>query len=314
MHPEPETVLVVEPETSQQAIAIDGLQKAGLRASVAASGRDALAALADVVPEAILVDWDLPDMTAADLLADIASNARLGSVPAIVIVSPRDPGRIDTAVAAGALDVIRKPLDAAELRARVGAALRAAALGEECRLRSVKDPLTGLLNRRAILERFGEEFDRAHRYTREMAVAIVDVDHFGYVCETYGRPVGDRLLVQLAEYLTESTRSCDFVARWNDDSSFMLVLPETPLDAAGLVLERIRRELPPTIRPPMSNGGAMTISAGVVAPTPGRFRSPAGLLQAAQEELQAAKAAGRNRVSVLGTGPLPVIDTERRAA
>ena len=152
------------------------------------------------------------------------------------------------------------------------------------------DPLTGLLNRRGLEERFGVELARSIREKRPLAVVAVDIDHFNRVNDDHAHQAGDRALVWLSSVLCEQTRGADIVARAGGEE-FVIVLPGTDGMAAHEFAERLRRVV--------EVGGdaeiPLTISAGVAsALAPSTAHT---LLGAADRALYAAKHAGRNRVS-----------------
>ena len=168
-------------------------------------------------------------------------------------------------------------------------AARNAKLVERLTAESRVDPLTGLLNRRGLEERFGVEIARAVRDGRPLAVVAIDVDHFKRINDEHGHQAGDRALVWLSSLLCEQTRGADIVARVGGEE-FVIVLPGADGPSTLEFAERLRHviedadaELP------------MTISAGVAsALAPSTAHT---LLGAADRALYAAKHAGRNRVS-----------------
>jgi diguanylate cyclase (GGDEF)-like protein len=151
------------------------------------------------------------------------------------------------------------------------------------------DPLTGLLNRRGLEERFAVELARAKRDQRSLSVVAVDVDHFKRVNDEHGHQAGDRALVWLASMLCEHTRGADIVARVGGEE-FVIVLAGADGPSTLELAERLRAAI--------EDGDAeipFTISAGVAsALAPSTAHT---LLGAADRALYAAKHDGRNRVS-----------------
>ena len=170
-----------------------------------------------------------------------------------------------------------------------GLASRNARLVARLTLESRIDPLTGLLNRRGLQERFAVELARAKREQRPLAVVAVDIDHFKRVNDAHGHQAGDRALVWLASMLCEHTRGADIVARVGGEE-FVVVLPGADGPSTLEFAERLREAI--------EDGEAeipLTISAGVAAAlAPSTAHT---LLGAADRALYAAKHAGRNRVS-----------------
>ena len=161
--------------------------------------------------------------------------------------------------------------------------------------------LTGLFRRESILEILDREWNRAHRYDRPLAVAVADLDHFKSINDRHGHLNGDLVLQRVAAELTSLLRETDFVGRYGGEE-FLIVLPETTLEGARSLAEKVRRRLEEVeIR---LEGGAqarVTTSLGVASRSEVRADARSrgrALIAAADEALYAAKNAGRNRVEI----------------
>lgn len=162
------------------------------------------------------------------------------------------------------------------------------------------DPLTQVLNRRALTDRLEEEMERTRRYDSVVTALMVDIDHFKAINDTHGHLVGDDVLREVAGLLQRAVRSVDLVARYGGEE-FVVVLPETALEGATVFAERIREQM---AEHPFATRGSrplhLTASIGVASfPSPG-VESVEELLSLADEALYRAKAGGRNRVTVAG--------------
>lgn len=118
-------------------------------------------------------------------------------------------------------------------------------LGEisAARREATTDPLTGLVNRRAMAVRIGQALAEGERYPeRTFSVAMIDLNNFKWFNDTYGHPAGDELLQELGRVLSLSIRDSDLASRWGGDE-FLLLLPQTDPDAAAVMLERVTAEL-----------------------------------------------------------------------
>jgi diguanylate cyclase (GGDEF)-like protein len=182
-----------------------------------------------------------------------------------------------------------------KLRARLAAQKNeladALALNREL---ATRDALTGLLNRRAMVELLAREHPRIVRGQGPLAVALIDIDWFKRINDGLGHGAGDEVLRRFAAVLKGQLRAADALARWGGEE-FLLLMPGTHLDDAGVVLERLRREV--------CDGAAfdgiaadlkVSFSAGVVEVAEGESQDAA--IDRADRALYQAKQNGRNRV------------------
>jgi diguanylate cyclase (GGDEF)-like protein len=167
-------------------------------------------------------------------------------------------------------------------------------------LMSITDPLTGLLNRRYLEERFAEEVERSKRYHYPLSFVMIDIDGFKSYNDTFGHQAGDDILRATAQCIRGSLRNFDVAARYGGEE-FSLVLPETEVTAATALAERLRREVErqlgaesPVARRPV------TISVGVASLGP-VLQTTHKVMRAADQALYAAKKQGKNRVIVYNT-------------
>jgi diguanylate cyclase (GGDEF)-like protein len=176
-------------------------------------------------------------------------------------------------------------------------------LGEaESRIRELAatDEVTGLRNRRFVLERLQEEVVRSHRYRRPLSCILFDVDHFKRVNDTLGHAAGDVVLEAVGRAVLEECRSIDVVARYGGDE-FLILLPETDGGAAGRLAERLRRAVGTLA---VMHGGralGVTASFGVASLDGSGDESPEEaevLLRRADQALYSAKRQGRNAVAL----------------
>lgn len=162
---------------------------------------------------------------------------------------------------------------------------------------SVTDELTGLANRRHLDDELEREVRRHERHKHAFGVLMLDVDRFKALNDTHGHPAGDAVLTQLARVLEECTRKGDTVARFGGEE-FLVILPETPIEGATLLAERIRAATE-GYRFAIEESGAelkVTVSIGV-AIFPQEGRTPELLIAAADQALYRSKQDGRNRVT-----------------
>ena len=163
-------------------------------------------------------------------------------------------------------------------------------LEEALRYEAHHDTLTGLYNRRTILETLDREMGRAHRYGGSVALMMFDLDHFKVINDRFGHEAGDRVLREIARQTQQELRSADLLGRWGGEE-FIAVLPETELEAAGSLAERIRQAVAEVA---FDAVGEVNVSLGVTAVEPRESRDE--LLKRLDNALYRAKTQGRNRV------------------
>ncbi len=165
---------------------------------------------------------------------------------------------------------------------------------EELERLSVTDGLTGLFNRRRLMEAVTDEARRSQRLKHTFALLMVDVDHFKKYNDSFGHLAGDGVLSRVATLLREATREVDHVARYGGEE-FLVMLPETGMPEALEIAERIRARIADEVFP----GRRMTVSIGV-AEFPLHGDTPEQVIAAADEALYEAKREGRNKVRRAG--------------
>ncbi len=188
------------------------------------------------------------------------------------------------------------------IRAAVAAIRRAQALettrADNRRLEALAttDPLTRVLNRRALLDRLNAEVQRAQRYESGLTLLLIDVDHFKQINDTAGHLAGDSALRQLGSLLDEAVRKVDIVARYGGEE-FVAILPETSSDGGVIFADRLRERI---ASQPFDVGVEqpvhLTVSIGIATFPSARVTSTEDLFARADEALYRAKAGGRNQV------------------
>ncbi len=174
-------------------------------------------------------------------------------------------------------------------------AIAAVQAHEEARRLAITDHLTGCFNARYLTERLGQEVERARRHARPLALLIVDSDSLKAMNDECGHACGDRLLVELAATIRAQVRSTDIVARYGGDE-FVVVAPETDLDAARITAERIRRAVR-TARFEMTDGAQRTATVSVGVAALSAVDDAGSLFGRADRALYEAKRAGKDRVA-----------------
>lgn len=166
-------------------------------------------------------------------------------------------------------------------------------MSEALREAALHDPLTGLGNRRYLMERLKEETERAQRRAEPYSIAILDVDHFKRINDRYGHDAGDRALCEVADAIRRGVREYDLCGRWGGEE-FLIMLPAIPCGQAAQVIERVRANIEAIRLAVPGPVPALSASFGLTEYRPGEGCSDA--LNRADTALLRAKAAGRNCV------------------
>ncbi|MCQ4163495.1 sensor domain-containing diguanylate cyclase [Tahibacter harae] len=246
---------------------------------------------------------------------ELAAQRRDGSSFPVAVLLKSLKSRQGDVVLAGVLDLSSQKALEAHLRDQYAlmereVAERTAALQQRTQhmeelIRSLKraqaelerlsrhDSLTGLINRREFDERALRELQRAHRRQRPTCVAMLDLDRFKVVNDRFGHAVGDRVLRRVAAILTQQLRSDDLIARYGGEE-FVVLLPETGLDDAAAVMERVCTAVADESWDELQAGLALTLSGGLVALEKGEVLEAA--VERADRLLYRAKNAGRNHI------------------
>jgi len=302
-------VLVVDDHEDNVELLKMRLEAWGFLAEVERDGAAALAHIERDPPDLVLLDVMMPNVSGIEVARRVKANERLPFVPIIMQTALDSTESKVEGLEAGADDYITKPIDFAELKARIRSMLRIKRLQETLeererelietneRLRqvSITDGLTGLDNRRNLEERLQEMFEHAARLSEPFSCVMCDLDKFKGVNDTYGHQAGDAVLRQTADILREEAREIDRVGRYGGEE-FMLLLPGTVLDAAVTFAERVRKATESHTF--TFDGGAihLTASFGVAGWPHPRIVDCDTLVRAADDALYVAKERGRNRV------------------
>lgn len=251
----------------------------------------------DVVPVASF-DEVVVDRTPRPVAAVVAGEIRhiglaeLG-VPVLVVVDTDDAPSIEDAMVRGAHDVVRRPVLAAEVAARLRAAERLGQAQQAAREAARVDELTGLATRRHLDEHLEMMSSMARRLRTPFSVLLVDIDQARRVNDAHGHAAGDAVVAEVARRVAAGLRSEDIAARWGGDE-FLVLLPHTPVDGAWRLADRIRLSV--SDDPVLLGGDADVVVTVSVGCADGHGDDVEDQLRRAAAALDEAKHAGRNRV------------------
>ena len=252
--------------------------------------------------ELALVSMALEDFDALRVCSQIRTLEHTRNLPIILMADEADKPRVVRALDLGINDFISRPVERNELAARVRTQIRRHRYGLELRQSvtntlalAVTDELTGLYNRRYFDRHLAVMLHKAQNQDRDMALMILDIDHFKAVNDTYGHDVGDAVLREFAGRLRRNIRGVDLACRFGGEE-FVVLMPDTDLRQAELVAERVRQSI--AERAFEVNAGrplSVTVSAGA-ALNESAADTPETLIKRADVALYRAKREGRNRV------------------
>mgnify|MGYP006291845729 CR=1 FL=1 len=223
------------------------LESRGYRVTIAKNGIEAMNLLMEHPVSIVISDWVMPEMDGLELCQAIRRHDFENYVYIILLTAKDAKHDIIKGLEAGADDYLVKPVDDAELIARLSTARRIISLeaslkqrNQEIALLSITDPLTRVFNRGYLNAHLPKVLKRALRYQHPLSLLITDIDHFKEVNDHYGHQAGDQVLKAFTENLAGALRrDLDWIARYGGEE-FIIVLPETDYSGAEAVAERLR--------------------------------------------------------------------------
>ncbi len=289
---DPYKVLIVDDSKAQATHTERVLNSAGILTRTLTEPILAMDALAELQPDLIILDMYMPECNGTELAKVIRHNDRYVSVPIIYLSAEDDLDKQLDAMSEGGDDFLTKPIKPRHLIATVR---NRAARARNLKARMVRDSLTGLYNHTHTLQLLDDACFRARRDEQPLAFAMLDIDHFKKVNDTYGHPMGDRVIKSLALFLKQRLRKTDHIGRYGGEE-FAVVLPDTDERAALKVLEEIRQRFAEIHYPAQPHDLTCTFSCGIAMLQPGLDGNT--LSKRADEALYKAKHGGRNRVEL----------------
>jgi two-component system, cell cycle response regulator len=288
-------VLIVDDDPAICRLLSKWLGAAGYSVAQVNSGADALAAIEESCPNFLVTDWDMPGgISGLELCRHVRRSNLPQYVYTVMLTARTDADAFVQALESGADDFTRKPIERAELLARLNSGSRIIELEHRLSLLAKSDPLTGLATKRTFQEYLEREWRRARRYRTELSCVMLDIDFFKRINDTFGHAAGDEVIRAIGRVLTESCRSTDFVGRVGGEE-FCILLPETNEENAVAWAERLRARVAETRVPADGKLLSATVSLGVTQMTEATTTA-AQFVDDADQCLLAAKQAGRDRI------------------
>ncbi len=250
-----------------------------------------------------IFDWMMPGSDGVEIVRRLRAADDRPYTYVLLLTAKNEKSEALHALNAGCDDYITKPFDPEELRARLLVGKRIVDLQTQLthalqvtHHQATHDALTGVFNRRAILDVLGQEIDRSRRADIPLSIALADIDHFKSVNDTYGHIIGDEVLRALTERIMGLIRSYDRLGRFGGEE-FLIVFPECGSQEALASSERVRKGVANTQLRVADLSLPATLSMGLA--TLDSSSDVESLLSEADEALYLAKENGRNQVRVV---------------
>lgn len=287
-------VCIVEDDFSFRTMLTGLLQKWGYEPVAIEDGEEAWEVLQQKdAPKLLLIDWNMPKLSGIELTERIRALNEYAPPYIIIITGKSEKESIVAGLNAGANDYIFKPCQNEVLQARINNGKRMLELQESLQHESSHDSLTGILNRRAIIDVLTKELARAKRKEEIFVVGFCDIDFFKKVNDTFGHQVGDEVLLGFVNLVKSCLREYDSIGRWGGEE-FLLILPLRTEDDAFPLFERIRSNVADNFIETSEGKLQITVSIGVSFGTGNETVDE--LVATVDRNMYQAKNEGRNRV------------------
>jgi diguanylate cyclase (GGDEF)-like protein len=252
-------------------------------------------------PKLVLLDWNMPGMDGLEVCRRLGERDSSNPPYVILLTGRREKGDIVQGLDAGAHDYIAKPYENEELQARIRVGQRMLELQSnllEARdalaHQAMHDSLTGIFNRRAIMETLQKELSQAKRENGRLSIGMCDIDHFKRINDTYGHQVGDEALCAFVRRVKSNLREYDHVGRYGGEE-FLVIAPGSVWHPGEGLYERLRAKVAEGNITTQAGNIMITVSIGVAGGT--GASTVDDLLAAADAALYRAKNNGRNGVA-----------------
>lgn len=294
-------VVVVDDDAPQRRLMAMQLEEEGFEVTTYANGEECLERAAAFDPDVILLDINMPGLNGIDTCRRMKEQPELQSVPVVFITgqSDDDPTTVE-ALRAGGNDFISKDASQPVLLTRVTCQVTIRRSQRQMHKMAMTDELTGLFSRRFLFEALRRSVKSSTRARPDgVACLVTDLDHFKAINDTHGHLKGDEALRQVADTIRRVVRETDVVSRFGGEE-FVVVLPDTDMQSAAVVAEKIRLEVHRSCMTTISIGVAYLepLSLQVLRSSRATDTAVETLLKRADTAMYASKHAGRNRVTL----------------
>jgi diguanylate cyclase (GGDEF)-like protein len=308
------TILVVDDNQLNVVLLDRLLTNEGYRVISAYLGEDALDKARNKNPDLILLDIEMPHMDGYEVCRRLKEDCLLQDIPVIFISALSETDDKVRALSAGGVDYVTKPFKAEEVLARIAIHLKIRNLQKqleeqnslleaeilrrkeiESHLKHIAttDSLTKVYNRRHFYELASKELSRSIRTKIPLSVIMLDIDHFKKVNDSYGHLVGDQVLIRFVQICQQNLRTYDILCRYGGEE-FAVLLPDTEINQAPIVAERLRKAIESTELIINSQSIFITASFGIANLDLDNELSLESILDRADQALYKSKQLGRN--------------------
>ncbi len=295
-------ILIID-DAKENIVVLSRLLKTQANIIFALHGEEGLASAKSDRPDLILLDISMPGLNGFEVLAQLKKSPETSEIPVIFITGIPDSDTEEQGLNLGAVDYIVKPFAPAVVKARIRHQLKlkrlTSALKEAnanlTRL-AMTDPLTQAYNRRYFIEMLNNELNRIHRHNNASSLMVMDIDRFKTINDNFGHDTGDRVIIEVVRISTAILRKNDVFGRLGGEE-FAILLPETPLQEAKLIANRLCVQISQANVSAADKPVTFTISSGVTQ-LEDDDTSPEQVLKRADVALYEAKQQGRNKVIV----------------
>lgn len=288
-------ILVVDDNLNNIRLLTDILEDENFTVYTADNGAAVLAMVHKLKPDVILLDIMMPGLDGFEVCKLLKNDFDIKDIPVIMVTAKTEGIDIKKSLEMGAFDYIKKPIDEIEVIARVQSAIRFKQTQDKLKEMVMKDGLTGLYNHALLIELFEKEIDKQQRNNGSISFAMIDIDNFKKINDTYGHISGDTVLKELSNILMSSVRGGDIVGRYGGEE-FSIVFPGIDEQNAFQLCERIRKEVEDFNFEIGIETVKITISIGINFNELKGIINKREIIQKADEALYRAKHNGRNRV------------------
>lgn len=288
--PQPYRVLIVDDSISLANYYEVVLEQAGMAVKVVSNPIVVVEALQEFAPDLILMDVYMPECNGVELARVVRQFEAFVSIPIVYLSAECNVDKQLTAMSMGGDDFLTKPIKPEHLVSSVSSRIQRS---RQLRSFMVRDSLTGLLNHTTIKDQLAREVARAKREKTPLAYAMIDIDHFKHVNDTYGHAVGDHVIKSLSRLLKQRLRDTDVIGRYGGEE-FAVIMSNTDSQAAQRVINEIREAF--SCLQHLADGTEFSVSFSCGIADVALFGNAITLGDAADKALYEAKSAGRNCV------------------